>query len=153
MRRALALAVLISSALPAACSRELLDVDPFAEPDLSASVRIPLRTSGDDGTTYLLRDATVEIAGAAMLTLTAADGDLTTPLPAGSYTLFLRPGYQVIEIAPNGQQRTVEVEQRGQNPQRFSVREVEDATLGLSFSHGEREVVFGARSPVRLTRR
>ncbi|HEX5660328.1 MAG TPA: hypothetical protein VFX59_24200 [Polyangiales bacterium] len=150
MRRALALALLISSV---ACSRELLDVDPFQEPDLSASVRLPLSTSLDDGTTYLLQDATVEIGGAAMLTLRAAEGDLTTPLPAGSYTLFLRPGYRVIEVSPAGERREIAVEARSQNPQYFTVREVEDATLRLSFAHGERELVFGARAPVRLTRR
>src|SRR5262245_21810931 len=112
MRRALALALLISSALPAGCSRELFDADPFAEPDLSANVRLPLRTTSDDGTTYLLRDATLEIGGAAMLTLTAGDRDLSSPLPAGSYTLFLRPGYRVLEVGPDGQERAVAVEQR-----------------------------------------
>ncbi|MET0283788.1 MAG: hypothetical protein ABW352_04940, partial [Polyangiales bacterium] len=100
MRRALAIALLLSSALSAACSRDLLDADPFAEPDLSASVRLPLQTSSDDGTTYLLRDATLELSGAAMLTLSGADKELSTPLPAGSYTLFLRPGYRVIELSP-----------------------------------------------------
>jgi hypothetical protein len=150
MRRALALALLISSV---ACSRELLDADPFAEPDLSANVRLPLSTTSDDGTTYQLRDATLEISGAAMLTLSATDGELASPLPAGSYTMFLRPGYRVIELAADGTQREIAVEARGANPQRFMVREVEDATLRLSFAHGEQELVFGARAPMRLTRR
>jgi hypothetical protein len=153
MQRALALALLIASALPAACSRDFLETDPFLEPDLSATVRIPLRTTTDDGTTYELRDAIVEISGAAMLTLSARDGQLSTPLPAGTYTLFLRSGYRVIEIAPDGQQRERTVAPRSQNPQHFTVREVEDATLGLRFADGQRELVFGAPPPVRLTRR
>ncbi len=152
MRRAFALALLISAALPA-CSRELLDADPFAEPDLGATVRLPLRTRVDDGTTYLLRDATLEISGAALLTLSGAEAELTSPLPAGSYSMFLRPGYRVIEVGADGQQREVTVQARSENPQRFTVREVEDATLRLSFAYGERELVFGALAPMRLTRR
>jgi hypothetical protein len=161
MRRALAFALVISSALTAACARDLLDTDPFAEPDLSGSVRIPLSASAEDGTLYLLRDATLEISGSAMLTLDTPSAEqvaqperaLSTPLPPGAYTLFLRPGYRVIEIAPNGAQRTIEVALSGTNPQRFQLREVEDATLQLSFAHGEHELVFGAAPPVRITRR
>lgn len=157
MRRALLLALAISSTLPTACARELFE--PFVEPDLSGSVRLPLSTTSEDGTQYLLRDATVEISGSAMITLSTPEASLpseralSTPLPAGAYTLFLRPGFRVVEVAPDGAQRDVEVAIQGANPQRFALREVEDATLRLSFAHGDRQLVFGASSPVRITRR
>jgi hypothetical protein len=158
MRRALALALVISSAMPMACARELFESDPFVEPDLSGSVRIPLSASADDGTLYILRDATLELSGSAMMTLSTPakleqDSALTTQLPAGAYTLFLRPGYRIEQIAPNGDRREVALQLQGQNPKRFRLREVEDATVQLSFSDGERELVFGGPAPVRLTRR
>lgn len=166
MRRALLIALMLSSTLSTACARELLERDPFVEPDLSGSVRIPLSATAEDGTLYLLRDATVEISGSAMFTLrapvdarepsneiqlAASERTLSTPLPAGVYTLFLRPGFNVLEIAPDGTRRQVEVTLAGANPQRFALREVEDATLRLRFAHGDRELVFGAATPMRLS--
>ncbi|HEY6882221.1 MAG TPA: hypothetical protein VI299_29525 [Polyangiales bacterium] len=150
---------MISSALPLACARELLESDVFAEPDLSGTVRIPLSTTAEDGTLYVLRGATFEISGAAMLTLNAPsdlaepERALSTPLPAGAYTLFLRPGYQLLEIKPSGEQRELDLALAGDNPQRFALREVQDATVRLSFTQGEHQLVLGNAAPVRITRR
>lgn len=157
MRRALVLALAL---LLPACDRELLDQDVFASPDLSGSVRIPLSTTTDDGTTYLLRDATLEISGAAMMTLTSpgaseragAGEALTTALPAGSYTLFLRPGFTLLEVDPSGIEHRVEAALASGNPLHFTLREIQDSTLKLTFAQGERRVVFGAPQSVRVTR-
>jgi hypothetical protein len=172
MRRVLVLALAL---LLPACDRELLDQDAFAASDLSGAVRIPLSTTAEDGTTYLLRDATIEISGAAMMTLTspsatdlsslarpgarfdrargASGGDaLTTQLPAGSYTLFLRPGFTLIEVDPSGSERRIEAALAGDNPLHFSLREIQDRTLKLTFAEGDRRVVFGAPQSVRVTR-
>ena len=164
-----------------ACSRELLDQDVFAQPDLSGSVRIPLATTRADGTTYLLRDATVEISGAAMLTLSTASAApaslhsrspgrastqarpaatlseaLTTPLPAGQYTLYLRPGFQLVAVDQSGTERALAATLSMHNPLHFTVRELEDATLKLSFAEvgaeGADKIVFGAPQSVRVTR-
>lgn len=164
MRRALVLALAL---LLPACDHLMLDAEGLGEPDMSGSVRIPLATTTDDGTTYLLRDATLEISGAAMMTLSsptvaetsAAQGRghafaeaLSTPLPAGNYTLFLRPGFHLIEIDPAGVQRNIEADVTGGNPLRFSLREIQDTTLKLAFSHEGRSVVFGGSQAVRVTR-
>lgn len=157
MRRVLVLALAL---LFPACDRELLDHDGFSEPDLSGSVRIPLATTSDDGTTYLLRDATLEISGAAMMTLSSpALGDkvtqaeaLTAPLPAGSYTLYVRPGFQLIEVDASGHERRVDAQLASINPLHFTLREIQDTTLKLSFAHDGRQVVFGAPQTVRVTR-
>jgi hypothetical protein len=158
MRRVLVLALAL---LLPACYRELLDQDGFVAPDLSGSVRIALTTTADDGTTYLLRDATLEISGAAMMTLTSPSSSddrstaesLVTPLPAGSYTLFVRPGFVLVEVDPSGVQRRVDdASLAGGNPLHFTLREVQDSTLKLAFSRGDQRVVFGAPQPVRVTR-
>ncbi|HEY6877620.1 MAG TPA: hypothetical protein VI299_06350 [Polyangiales bacterium] len=159
MRRVLALALVIAAALPLACGRELFESDVFAEPDLSGNVRIPLSATAEDGTLYVLRGATFEISGAAMLTLNAPsdlsepERALSTPLPAGAYTLYLRPGYQLFEITPSGEQRKLDLALAGDNPQRFALREVQDATVRVSFTHGDRQLVLGNTPPVRITRR
>jgi len=157
MRRALVLALAL---LLPACDRELLDHDGFVEPDLSGSVRIPLSATSEDGTTYLLRDATLEISGAAMLTLSSPRANdragstesLVAPLPAGSYTLFLRPGFTLLEVDAQGVEHRVEAALTSINPRHFSLREIQDSTLKLSFGEGSRRVVFGAPQSVRVTR-
>jgi hypothetical protein len=162
MRRALVLALaLLLPACDHQLDAELLAADSVASPDLSGSVRIPLSTSASDGTTYLLRDATVEISGAAMMTLGASTltqqpgGEpdaLTAPLPAGSYTLYLRPGFSLVEVDARGVERPVEAKLHGDNPKHFVLRELQDSTLKLAFVHAGRPVVFGAPHAVRLTR-
>lgn len=165
MRRALVLAIALLVPV-LGCSRELLDQDLFAQPDLSGSVRIPLSTTRSDGVTYLLRDATVEISGSAMLTLSSASAPakrntvardaLTTPLPAGSYTLYLRPGFRLVEVDQTGKERALEATLSMHNPLHFTVREFEDATLKLSFTEAgvpdPGRIVFGAPQAVRVTR-
>jgi len=143
-----------------ACSRELFEDDVFAQPDSSGSVRIPLAATTADGATYVLRNATVELGGTATLTLSSA-ADLSkthdaivTPLPAGSYTLFVRPGFELVEVDAEGNEHTVTATIAGPNPRPFQVREFEDATLKISFAPSDgstREVVFGKREAVRLT--
>ena len=77
-----------------------------------------------------------------------------SPLPAGQYSLFLRPGFQLIEVDPSGAQHEVAAVVSGSNPHPFSVHELEDATLKLSFAPAGKSgdtVVFGAREAVRVT--
>ncbi|MDB4975107.1 MAG: hypothetical protein JWN48_3448 [Myxococcaceae bacterium] len=159
MRGALVLAALL---LLPACSRDFAETDVFAQADLSGSVRIPLAATSSDGATYVLRNATVEISGSAMLTLSslspsdlsARHDALSTPLPPGSYTMFLRPGFELVEVDASGRERVIDAQLAMHNPLHFAVRELEDATLKLSFApadKAERNVVFGAREPIRVT--
>ena len=167
MRRPLLLVLVL---LVSACARELIDQENLAQPDLSGSVRIPLATTTPDGTTYLLRGATVEISGSAMLTLALDPGAahapdpsqvrssrelsqgeaLSAPLPAGSYSLFLRPGFQLVELDSDGVEHAIEA-RLTPNPTRFRLREVEDATLKLSFERDGQTIVFGASPALRIT--
>lgn len=138
-------------ALVLVCARsEFGEQDVFVEPDLSGSVRLPLVATGSDGISYALRDLTVEISGAAMVTLTSADGALESPLPAGEYSLFVRPGFTLFARDESGAERPLQAQLARANPQRFRLGEREDATLKLTFVHDGREIVFGKpRAPAR----
>ncbi len=173
------LRLLVLALLLPACDREFIDHDGVAQADLSGSVRVPLSTTTDDGTTYVLRTATIELSGSAMLTLTTNQagpkqgtqdparersepraraatrqpvGDaLAARLPAGSYSLFLRPDFQLVELDPAGGERPVDARVTGPNPSHFKLREVEDATLKLTFERAGQTIVFGAPSSLRIT--
>jgi hypothetical protein len=136
-----------------ACARELFESDVLLQHDLSGSVRVPLQTNVE-GVTYALRDATVELSGTAMVTLSSdnpADDALRTPLPAGRYGLYLRPGFRVIAIDEHGHERTVTARLISPNPARLRVAEIDDVTARLTFEHAGGTIEFGAARPVRVT--
>src|SRR5687768_4346360 len=106
----------------AACSGELSDSDAlFRVADTSGSIELALVGSDGAGRTYHLRGATFEVSGTAMVTLgsPASARSLTTPLPTGSYQLYLRPGYRVVEVDENGGEQTVPARLSSANPAPF----------------------------------
>jgi len=132
---------------------ELLDADRLMRDAQSGSLRVPLGARGEDGAHYRITHATFEISGAAMLTLTLdpqRDAALSTPLPAGAYSLFVRPGYRLMRVDGQGAEEPVEAELVAKNPVHFHVAQAEAVTLKLAFRLGEETLTFGA-PPVRLT--
>jgi hypothetical protein len=141
--------------LLSACSRDLFEHDVFASPDLSGSLRVPLRAFDGDGAEYRLEQLTLELGGPAMLTLTTGahpEEALVTPLPEGTYSLFVRPGYRITKYTRGAAPTEVAAELVGVNPLHFSVGQVEAATLKLAFAVGGASLTFGASAPVRVTR-
>lgn len=154
MRRALLVIVALLSS-SSACGPELSDSELFAGSDQSGSVRVALSATHPDGSTYLLRDSTLEVSGSVLLTLTSRashDDALTTPLPSGRYGAFLRPGFHVVKLEADGRERVVEARLVSPNPQRFALEPFEDASLRLTFAVGSEELVFGAPPELRVTR-
>jgi hypothetical protein len=150
MRRAIALTLAL---LLSACMRESPEPEQFAD-DQNGTARVALTARASDGTTYVLRDSTVEISGSALLTLSprsADDESLTTPLPSGSYSLFLRPGYRVVALAADGSERVVAAQLVSANPRRFALRPLEDALVKLTFAIADERVVFGGTPALRVT--
>ena len=83
----------------------------FAEPDLSGSLRVPLTAEDASGIVYRLRNVDLEVTGSALLSLSDRDGvrareSLFTQLPAGEYTVFLRPGWRLMARNQDGQRAT-----------------------------------------------
>lgn len=149
MSRALVVSAL---ALLSACTRGDLDELEPSQVDHSGTVSITLDGQASDGTSYVLRDSTLEISGSALLTLASRDDDqaLSTPLPSGSYSLFLRPGFRVLKVDGTGAQPVEAVFASG-NPLRFALAPREHATIPLVFVVAGERVVFGTRSDQRLT--
>jgi hypothetical protein len=152
------LSVLLSLALfLAACSDDLTnDKGDLIVADLSGAVRVPLLASAADGTSYRLTGATFEISGSAMVTLTDRDPkgqaeELVSPLPAGGYSMYLRPGWQLVSIAPDGTTTTLTDSALLRNPIGFDVTEVGTASPELVFKVGDRELSFGRSGNTRLT--
>jgi hypothetical protein len=144
MRHLLALLCLV---VLTACSGEFSDSDTlFRAVDTSGSIELPLIGSDSAGRTYHLRGATFEVSGTAMVTLgsPAAARTLSSPLPVGSYQLYLRPGYRVVEIAQNGSEQTVAARLSSANPAPFAVEPRSDGRLRLTFQHGDVRIAFGA---------
>ena len=149
MRRTL---VPLCLALLSACSGELASNEPlFAQSDMSGSLSIPLDGRDAQGHSYRLRGATFEINGSAMMTLTQSttthEHQLKAPLPGGSYQVFLRPGFQLVEIASDGSQRVVAAKLSSNNPRPLQLMERGDRALPLSFklvdSEQEAVIAFG----------
>jgi hypothetical protein len=140
----------------AACSSELSDSEPlFRVADTSGSIELPLVGADAAGRTYHLRGATFEVSGTAMVTLggLASARTLTTPLPTGSYQLYLRPGYRVVEVDQQGDERTVPARLSSANPAPFSVEPRADGRLRLTFQHGDVSIAFGAPRALRTAAR
>lgn len=130
-----------------ACSGEFSDSETlFRVADTSGSIELPLVGSDSAGRTYHLRGATFEVSGTAMVTLgsPAAARTLTSPLPTGTYQLYLRPGYRVVEVAESGTEQVVPARLSSANPTPFSVAPRADGRLRLAFQHGDVRIAFGA---------
>ena len=150
MPRALAFLCLIALA---ACSSELPESDALFRPsDDSGSIQIRLLGSDASGRHYRLRQATFELSGSAMVTLSTSPQEpqqrsLSTPLPSGTYQLFLRPGYEVIELAHDGAEHKVAARLGAEGPLWVDVVPRRDQQVALRFLAGEQEITFGAQSP------
>jgi hypothetical protein len=150
MRRAL---VLVFAVLLVACTREAPDSEVVLD-DQSGTVRFALSAHTADGSSYWLRDSTIEISGSALLTLSPRDekGEaLTTPLPYGSYTVYLRPGYRVVKVAADGSEQPVDARLSSENPLRFTLGPLEESIVKLKFAVGDEQLVFGSTQPLRVT--
>jgi len=149
MPRALAFLCLIALA---ACSSELPETDAMFRPsDDSGSIQIRLLGSDAAGRQYRLRHATFEVSGSAMVTLSTSPLDpkqrsLSTPLPSGTYQVFLRPGYEVIELAHDGAERSVPARLGAPGPLWIDVVPRRDQQVALRFLAGEEEITFGAQA-------
>jgi hypothetical protein len=152
MRRALAFLCLLALS---ACGSELRESDPmFRLSDDSGSIKIPLLGSDASGKQYRLRKATFELSGNAMLTLQGRNHDhVSTPAPQGDYQMFLRPGYELVERDPSGNERVVPA-YLTPNPARLHVTARTDGAVALSFRAEHGDIVFGqislALGPARV---
>jgi hypothetical protein len=152
------LAFVFACALPLiACTDALRAADePLAEPDLSGSLRMQLTAEDASGVIYRLRDVDMEITGSALLSLSDRDGvrareSLITRLPAGEYTVFLRPGWRLMARDAQGHEVPAEAELLSANPCTVRVNELGDETLGLVFRHEDQQLRFGPGATVRVT--
>lgn len=152
------LAFVFACALPLlACTDDLRTGDEsFAEPDLSGSLRMALTAEDASGVVYRLRNVDLEITGSALLAMSDRDGvrareSLITQLPAGEYTVYLRPGWRLMARSEQGQEVPAEAELLSENPLTVRVNELGDQTLGLVFKHADEELRFGSGSSVRVT--
>ena len=152
------LAYVFACALPLiACTDDLRSGDEgFAEPDLSASLRVPLTAEDGAGIVYRLRNVDVEITGSALLSMSYRDGvrareSLLTQLPAGDYTVYLRPGWRLMARNQEGVEVPAEAELLSANPFSVRVNELGDETVGFVLKHGDKQLRFGPGSSVRVT--
>jgi hypothetical protein len=127
----------------------------FIETDMSGSVKIPLTATDAQGNTYRLRGATFEISGSAMVTLSDRDAkndadSVVTPLAVGTYSLYLRPGFEVVSVANDGSTSVASATMASKNPVHFAVHQMSDESIKLEFKSLESSLVFGA-NPVRVT--
>jgi hypothetical protein len=152
MRLAFVLACAVSMS---ACGDAFVAGDaPFVQPDLSGSLRIPLSVDGTDGVSFRLRDAHFELSGSALLSLSERENTrreaMVTRLPPGEYTVFLRPGWRLVQRDGQGAELAASAELLTPNPTRLVVNELGDESLHLIFQQGDQQIRFGA-GPVQVT--
>lgn len=151
--------VLILSALCLmACGDDLRAAeDAYRNSEVTGTVHMPLTAQGADGKSYRLRNTTFEIAGAAMFTV--GDQDLRTPdaetlattVPAGSYSMYLRPGWELVERSADGSEKVAAATLVSRNPLAFEIGNTLEARVALTVRTGDKDVVFGAVSPIKVT--
>lgn len=132
-----------------ACAGDLERSDAlFHTSDDSGSLRLALTGSDAAGNVYRLRHATLEVSGTAMVTMSAQSAGrgeaLYTPLPRGGYQVYLRPGFEVVAVQPDGSELPVTARLESANPTRVSVGARSDEQLALSFRVATTEIAFGA---------
>jgi hypothetical protein len=153
------LAIFLACALSlSACSDALTDSQgSFAEPDLSGSLRIPLLVEDAEGESYRLRGADFEISGSAMLSMSDRNGvrareSLVTRLPPGQYTVFLRPGWRLMQRGADGTEKLASAALLSPNPVTLDVSELGDESVRLVFQKDGKELRLGGSTGVRVTR-
>jgi hypothetical protein len=141
-----------------ACSEGLTTTDdPLVEPDLSGSLQVPLTAEGEPDTTYRLRDVDLDVTGAALLTLSDRDDlrareSLVAALPAGDYTVYLRPGWRLMARDARGAEQPVQAELVSRNPVTVHVDAMGHEQLKLVMRRGGQELRFGVPIRERVTR-
>lgn len=148
MRRAFAFLCFIALT---ACGADLQQDEGamFRMSDDSGSLLVRLRGSDAEGKTYRLRNATFDVSGTAMVTLSdqgqgRAKDALSTPLPTGAYQVYLRPGYQLVELGADGSERVVSASLSSPHPLLVRVGVRSDHQVALRFRHADAEIVFGS---------
>jgi len=155
--RSLALLFCLALSLTA-CHDDLSTAeDSLLDSEVSGVVRMPIAARGTDGKTYRLRNATFEITGAAMFTVEGRNAPdaradaLATTVPMGNYSVYLRPGWEMIVESADGQIEKAEASLASRNPMAFEIGRTMDTRLSLTMRVGDRDVVFGASAPVQVT--
>jgi hypothetical protein len=141
-----------------ACSDDLRAAeDGFARDEITGTVHMPLTAQGGDGKSYRLRHATFEIAGAAMFTVGDRDlrepdaETLTTTVPAGNYSMYLRSGWELVERSADGKEQVTAATLASDNPIIFEIGRTLDARIVLKLRAGDKDLVFGGANPMRVT--
>jgi hypothetical protein len=153
MRRAFAFLCFIALT---ACGTELQQDEGtmFRMSDDSGSLLVRLRGSDTEGRSYRLRNATFDVSGTAMVTLSdqgqsGSKDALSTPLPTGAYQVYLRPGYQLVEVSADGSERVVAASLSSPHPLHVRVGVRSDHQVALRFHNASAEIVFGtSRAPL-----
>lgn len=141
-----------------ACTDDLNGAEEsFVNSEVTGIVRMPLAARGTDGKTYRLRNATFEITGAAMFTVSdrastevRADA-LATTVPPGNYSVYLRPGWELFVESETGESEKAEATLASTNPMAFEIGRTLDTRLTLTVRMGDKDVVFGSTAPVQVT--
>ncbi len=141
-----------------ACSDDLSAAEQgFATSELTGTVHMPFSAQGAEGKTYRLRHATFEIAGAAMFTVGDRDlrepdaETLATTVPTGSYSMYLRPGWELVERSADGTEHVAVATLSSRNPMEFQIGRTLDARIKLTLRTGDKDVIFGGASPMKVT--
>lgn len=150
--------LLLSALSLMACSDDLRAAEEgFATNEITGTVHMPLAAQGTDGKSYRLRHATFEIAGAAMFTVGDRDlrkpdaETLTATVPAGNYSMYLRSGWELVERSADGKEQVTAATLASDNPIAFEIGRTLDARIVLTLRAGDKDVVFGGASPMKVT--
>jgi len=141
-----------------ACTDELSAAEEnYAGHEVTGAVHMPLTARGANGKNYRLRNATFEITGAAMFTVADRDAprpdadSLVTTLPAGGYSLYLRPGWELVEQSADGTDLPTQASLTSKNPMTFEIGRTLDARVTLTVHAGDQDLQFGGSGPIKVT--
>lgn len=121
--------------------------DGAPEQEPLGNVEMNLVGQAPSGNVYRLRYGLVWVDGAEASVFfdTESDPDgasLSATVPAGDYTSYLEPGWQLERLFPEGTTEFVEAELLSPNPDEFAVVEDENTQVALRFRAGDDEVVI-----------
>ncbi len=129
----------------------------FAAVEVTGALHVPLTGQGEDGKSYRLRGASFDVSGSAMFTLTERDARgpehdaLVTTLPGGYYSLFLRPGWTLVEVLADGSEQKIEGTLESKNPVTFEIGRTVDTRVVIQLETERGKVVIGGTAPLRVT--